>query len=1023
MAGPAQTLALLQGVGFSLALLGVAAAASAEPAATTAMPQLPSGLSISPHARRLLLAAMGEPTAPRGGLRPASRSGEPLLPLIVSAWGGAAALERAGIAARELSQSFAAVTLPASKLSTLWQLPGLLRVDGSRTLHPRLDRSVPYIGATTLRDAGLSGRGVMIATIDTGIDFRHLDFRNEDGSSRIAFLIDATTPRGNLHPELPDTADMAVYTKDDLDALLSAEAQGKQPPRRIAEADTSGHGTHVAGIAAGNGRGTGNRLPAGRYVGVAPGATLCAVKATRNDQDFADMDILVGVRFCLERARVLHMPVVVNLSLGSGGGPHDGTSALELALDELIADQPGRALVAAAGNSGTEDIHASGRLAGGSHEIPIQIKQGDGDKSGQSSLVLEVFFDTAVLPSAGEDAPGHITMELRSPAGKVLRASPGQSNRGEFPGEGVGIIDNSDDTMTGRRGALMLLRGKDALSGVKAGEWKLTLRGSTLRYDVWQVESSSDLEVKLLRHLDPDGYVEIPSAARSAISVGAMRTRADWLRVDGKLVTFERELLRVAPFSSGGPTSDGRFAPDLLAPGEFIISTLSSAASPSSERSVFYSPGDPEFLVADDGAHAVLRGTSQAAPHVAGAIALLFELDPDLTGTHVRELLRTTTRTDPASPSYGPRRGFGTLDLNTALTAMRGSPPLFVDALSSDLGSNFDAIPAGVGQAVITVTPRDPRGVPLGPGLRVDVLSDAGDWLGPTVDTGFGRYERVLLARGPRGTLATVQARVGEKILARTLSIHFVDDASEIGGRFELGGCSFTGTATGKGRAGEPLLGHCLWLLGLFGLLLLRRGAAGRIRAAASLLLLGGCGPAEPLQSSAFSVGADAKVVGASRARRFPPGGDYYWQGGEALAQPAVVVHLKEQFAEIFDGGKLLARSSVCSGRRSHPTPTGHFTVLEKVPEHVSSRYGDYVDESGQVVRSNIDNSSEPPPPGTVFRGTKMPFFLRIVGGVGLHEGPLPGHPDSHGCIRLPPLIAQRLFYAVSVGTPVAVED
>ena len=136
-----------------------------------------------------------------------------------------------------------------------------------------------------------------------------------------------------------------------------------------------------------------------------------------------------------------------------------------------------------------------------------------------------------------------------------------------------------------------------------------------------------------------------------------------------------------------------------------------------------------------------------------------------------------------------------------------------------------------------------------------------------------------------------------------------------------------------------------------------------------------------------------------------------------------MVIHLEEQIAEIFDGEELVARSSVCTGRRSRRTPTGRFSVQEKIPEHVSGRYGDYVDEAGRIVQANVDTQDEPPPPGTAFRGIKMPFFLRIVGGIGLHAGPLPGHPDSHGCIRLPPFIAQRLFNATSVGMPVTVQE
>ncbi len=1007
---------------------------------------IPTGRFVTPHARRLLLAAKGQAAPPRA-LAPYmhNQAGQALVPLVVeiapptsavttqavhsgqSAQSGqlgqdsATRLHQAGILAQPLSARFAAVKISPADLFRLWNFPGLARVDGMRILRPRLDRSLPLIGATALHDLGVKGRGVMVAVVDTGIDFRHPDFRNADGSSRIAFLIDATTERGALHPELPDTSNSAVYTKEDIDAVLFAEANGQKPALAVLEADHSGHGTHVAGIAAGNGRATSGAFAAGRYVGVAPEATLCVVKATRDDENFTDSDILSGVRFCIDRADTLHMPVVVNLSLGSAGGPHDGTSGLELALDELLSNQPGRALCAASGNSGTDDSHASSRLLEGRHEIPIQVTSAGGGVS-KSTVALEVYFDTAAPQT--QTGTGHIALELESPAGKRLIVDAGAANRATFSGEGIGIIDNSDDTMTGLRGALVLISGENDTSPVKAGTWKLRISGTTLRYDVWLVETSTDLQASLKLHLDPDSYIEIPAAAKTAISVGAMRSRADWPSVTGQTVRTDRELGRVAPFSSGGPTTDGRFAPDILAPGEFIASALSSDAPPTDPRSVFFLPDDPTLLVVDDGRHAILRGTSQATPHVSGAVALLFELAPHLNGLQVRELLRTTADNDIGLPSYGPRRGFGTLDLKTLLFTLRGPPPDVsqIDIQRSDLGSNFDAIAAGMGQAIITVTPRDKTGVPLGAGLQVDISSDAGDFLGPTTDTGLGRYERVLLGHGPRGTSATVHARIGEVVLARSLQISFLGDTSELGSQWRIGGCAVAARTQKVGENWTPVL----LLLGAVLSLFVRRTSAttlGRAAAGLYFCLPGGCSEPAKTDPSVVAHGTAKAAPHKTPARHFPVGGVYEFQETPALQKPSIVIRLGEQIAEVYEGTTLVARTSICSGRRSHKTPTGHYAVLEKIPEHISSRYGDYVDESGAMIVENIDNNDGPPPAGAVFRGVKMPFFLRLHGGIGMHAGPLPGYPDSHGCVRLPPFIAQRLFAIVPVGAPVTIRE
>ena len=152
---------------------------------------------------------------------------------------------------------------------------------------------------------------------------------------------------------------------------------------------------------------------------------------------------------------------------------------------------------------------------------------------------------------------------------------------------------------------------------------------------------------------------------------------------------------------------------------------------------------------AEDGVHAVLRGTSQATPYMSRADwRCCSSYGPISSITQARELLRTTGKTDLALPSYGPRRGFGLLDLKAAVAALRGSPtaPGEVSPLQSDLGSNFDQLTPGYGEAILTVTPRDANGLPLGPGHQIEIerrrqLHRAGALPGSPSDS-FGRYER-----------------------------------------------------------------------------------------------------------------------------------------------------------------------------------------------------------------------------------------------------------------------------------------
>lgn len=158
-----------------------------------------------------------------------------------------------------------------------------------------------------------------------------------------------------------------------------------------------------------------------------------------------------------------------------------------------------------------------------------------------------------------------------------------------------------------------------------------------------------------------------------------------------------------------------------------------------------------------------------------------------------------------------------------------------------------------------------------------------------------------------------------------------------------------------------------------------------------------------------------------SRAPRSNSDNVSYWDGDNVSGAPSVRISLSEQRAYFYKGGELVGISAISSGREGLDTTTGSFKVIQKDKAHVSSRFGDYVDRSGNIIQKEIDTQINPKPPGAIYDGAKMPFFMRIVGGTGMHEGFLPGYPASHGCIRMPGQMAEIFFNNVSVGTPVAV--
>jgi lipoprotein-anchoring transpeptidase ErfK/SrfK len=194
-------------------------------------------------------------------------------------------------------------------------------------------------------------------------------------------------------------------------------------------------------------------------------------------------------------------------------------------------------------------------------------------------------------------------------------------------------------------------------------------------------------------------------------------------------------------------------------------------------------------------------------------------------------------------------------------------------------------------------------------------------------------------------------------------------------------------------------------------------------------LCLAGCGDSEKARLAnpniAYFAGGQENIQPGSQAAQPENGSGFdpisYWDGDGAQGPPAVTVNLAEQRAYFYKAGELVGVSQISAGREGHDTPPGTYKIIQKDVGHASNLYGDYVDSTGAVVQKDVEAGKTPKPPGAIFKGAPMPFFMRITGGVGMHEGYLPGYPASHGCIRMPGKMAERFFSNVEVGTPVTV--
>ena len=519
-------------------------------------------------------------------------------------------------------------TVPVNRLEDLLQEDWIELVEASKQLFPDLDRSGMDVGVRTLQTVApaVRGRNVLVGVIDSGIDFRHDDFRLTDGSSRIRFLWDqsAASVAGGRVPFGRE------FTKANLDAALRTSPA----PVPVNHNDFDGHGTHVAGIAAGNGRRSG-----GQFVGMAPDAELIIVAARSDGRTLGESTSATSAfRYIVDRAVELGRPVAINMSQGNNGGGHSGEMPLETAMDNL-ARLPGVVLVKSAGNEQAQRIHARGTVTQGT----IVRRQFESSGNNTQQDVLEVWFDAADRIGIAVQAPGEVTPVAND---FVL---PGSVNTFDTSANNSVRIDASsvDAGGTGDVRAIVFI-GRGTAPRIQPGRWTLHFRGDQITdggFHVWLERAARGPGITEQSRFtsndnDPTCTISIPGTARRIITVGSYVTR----------FSNDNPVGSLSSFSSHGPTRYGLRKPELSAPGESIVSVLSSGSNLDAEA-----PG-----------YTLMPGTSMAAPHVAGVAALLLEINSQFTCEQVKQILSRAARRDGAAAS-APDDSFG----SGRLTAQR----------------------------------------------------------------------------------------------------------------------------------------------------------------------------------------------------------------------------------------------------------------------------------------------------------------------------------------------------------------
>lgn len=597
-----------------------------------------------------------QPAAPRGqaqgDVAPVSpRAAPDVVQVMVKFTGDVSDLRAIGFEPLSLKRhpshgwSIAAGPIPTDRLRELDQVEHVVKVEASRPMKPELDRSVAEIKATQVHSGAtpFKGSGVVIGVIDTGIDWRHETFRKPDGKSRILGIWDQTLVAQGTEGAPAAFPGMGVeYTQAHIDAALA----GTGAVRSI---DTDGHGTHVAGIAAGDGSQAGNCSGPFTFVGVAPEADIIVVVNTPETDGLGDSFNLVhALDFIWDHPAAAGKPVVINLSQGDNLGAHDGTSLVEQMIDLDLLINDGHMVVKSAGNEGAELHHAQVTIAAGdSRDVPVRVKAGD-----RVSRFAEIWYD-----GAGSVRFTVLAPSLTDPPPLSQPVDPGNSTNftvdSTLPAnrQTVVRIDSRANDTDNNDNSVHVEWDPAASASIPAGEWKLRLANSgasEVVVDLW-LERGTNSPVFNKADAQPSRTISIPGTARRVVTVGAY-SQSGFL--------FFNWSGDIADFSSRGPARDGVLKPEISAPGVGITSAL---------------PGTRPNCCCDccRDFYVDLDGTSMAAPHVTGVVALMYQKNPRLSCTEVRQHLMDTARVPTA---LRPARFRTTTSVQARSTLRRRSP-------------------------------------------------------------------------------------------------------------------------------------------------------------------------------------------------------------------------------------------------------------------------------------------------------------------------------------------------------------
>lgn len=515
----------------------------------------------------------------------------------------------------ELSNEFAIVTVREDRLEALAGIEAVEYIEKPKRLFFQVEngRRVSCMTSVQIRPPKLYGTGVLVAIIDSGIDYANLDFRNADGTTRIYALWDQTIPGNPPEGYVQGTE----YTQEKINEALQQENRTERM-KIVPSEDRSGHGTAVAGIAAGNGRGS----KGARYQGVASESGILVVKlGTPREEGFPrTIELMQAIDYVVKKAQRAGRPVAINISFGNTYGSHTGTSLLERFIAD-IANLWKSVICIGMGNEGASAGHTAGILKENTEErIPLAVQMKE----------------TAINVQIWKSYHDIVDISLISPAGVQIGPIPEVIGTQRFVVGDTEILLYYGEPSPFHVSQEIFIEFLPKDSYITPGIWQFVLTPRKIvtgEYDLWLPSENVLNRGTAFRYPTERGTLTIPSTSQRVISVGA----------------YDSLTFAYADFSGRGGL-EGESKPDLVAPGVDI-----TAPTPS-------------------GIYQTFTGTSFATPFVSGAAALMMEWgivrgnDPYLYGEKVKAYLRRGARPLPGFTEYpNPQVGYGALCLRDSL--------------------------------------------------------------------------------------------------------------------------------------------------------------------------------------------------------------------------------------------------------------------------------------------------------------------------------------------------------------------